>query len=203
MQNPSVALVTLVHRMAETVFSLYGRGNDVVKVHVHVTGDSTLAQDASDYANSPAAALLGEAETQWGDRLPGSPEALFQWLLTQDQVVLLDLLAYCTARSVNAIASRERGIDHTDALAGALGVCMSDWWKPTAASYFGRVSRAQALDAIKEATGNDESIALRKLKKGELAEHCADLFAQVRWVPQPLRARAAPKTARDMEQVAD
>ena len=77
LQNPRVALVTLVHRMAETVFGLYGRGDDVVKVSVRVTGDGTLAQDASDYAASPAAALLGEAETQWGDRLPGSRRMRF------------------------------------------------------------------------------------------------------------------------------
>jgi ParB family chromosome partitioning protein len=81
-QNPHIALVTLVHRMAETVFGLYGRSDDIVKVSVRVTGDSALAQEASEYPDGPAATVLGGAETEWGDRLPGSPAALFQWLLS-------------------------------------------------------------------------------------------------------------------------
>jgi ParB family chromosome partitioning protein len=63
-QNPRVALVTLVHRMAETVFGLYGLGDDVVKVLVRPTGDALLGQEASDYAASPAAEVLGAAETE-------------------------------------------------------------------------------------------------------------------------------------------
>lgn len=116
-QNPRVALMTLVHRMTETVFSLYGAGDDIVKVAVRTTGDSTLAEEASGYASSPAGAILGSAETEWGDRLPGNPAALFQWLLTQPQETLLELLAFCTARSVNAVKARSRTFDHSDAVA--------------------------------------------------------------------------------------
>jgi ParB family chromosome partitioning protein len=63
-QNPHIALVTLVHRMAETVFGLYGPGDDIVKVSVRVTGDSALAQEASEYPDSPAATVLGGAEAE-------------------------------------------------------------------------------------------------------------------------------------------
>jgi ParB family chromosome partitioning protein len=70
-QSPRVALAALVHRMAETVFSLYGRGNDIVRVTTHVCGDGALAQAASGYADSPAAAVLSQAQGEWGDRLPG------------------------------------------------------------------------------------------------------------------------------------
>ena len=51
-QNPHVALATLVHRLAETVFGHYGRGNDVVKVHLTMTSDYSLAQQATDFENS-------------------------------------------------------------------------------------------------------------------------------------------------------
>ena len=205
MHNPRIALVTLVHRMAETVFGLYGRGNDVVKVTVHVTGDGTLGQDASDYAQCQAATLLAGAQSQWGDRLPGSPGALFGWLLAQPEPTLMELLAYCTARSFNAVGSCARTMDHSDALAEVLGVDMCDWWKPTVASYFGRISRTQALDAFKDATGNDATHATRKMKKDEVAAYCARVFQEVRWVPGPMRpirsARAAePRTFDEDEQ---
>ena len=194
MQNPHIALVTLVHRMAETVFSLHGSGDDIVKVTVRMTGDSLLAQEANEYASSPAAALLGAAETEWGDRLPGSPAALFRWLLAQPQGTLLELLAYCTARRVNAITARPHGFNHSDALAEALEVDMADWWVATPASYFGRVSKAKALEAVKEAIGIDPAAATSGLKKDEVVAYCASKLEGTRWLPTPLR-RASPATA--------
>ncbi|MDM0030385.1 ParB/RepB/Spo0J family partition protein [Variovorax saccharolyticus] len=188
-QNPHVALVTLVHRMAETAFGLYGAGNDVVKVSLRMTGDGTLAQEASDYASSPAATLLGQAESEWGDRLPGSPAQLFPWLLAQPEATLLDLLAYCTARSVNAIAPRSRPADHSDALANALGVDMADWWVPTPTTYLASVSRAKALEAVREATGADATAAVARMKKGESVAYCARQLEGTRWLPSPLRLR--------------
>ncbi|MDM0058938.1 ParB/RepB/Spo0J family partition protein [Variovorax fucosicus] len=188
-QNPHIALVTLVHRMAETVFGLYGAGDDVVKVTVRTMGDGALAQDASDYAASPAATLLGAAETQWGDRLPGSPAALFQWLLAQPDSTLLELLAYCTARSVNAVAARPRSANHSDALAEALGVDMADWWVPTAACYLNSVSKAKALEAVKEATGVNPMQATAGMKKAEVVAYCASKLEGTRWLPSPLRVK--------------
>ncbi|MEJ8859962.1 ParB/RepB/Spo0J family partition protein [Variovorax robiniae] len=192
LQNPQVALAALVHRMAETVFSLYGSGDDIVKVAVRVTSDSTLAEEASEYGDSPAATLLGDAEAMWGDRLPGNPEALFRWLLTQPQETLLELLAYCTARSVNAIAARPRTTaNHSDALAQALGLDMADWWVPTAGRYLGHVSKAKALEAVMEATGVDPAQATSGMKKPDLVRYCASKLEGTRWVPAPLRALAA------------
>ncbi|MEJ8852161.1 hypothetical protein [Variovorax rhizosphaerae] len=188
MQNPQVALVTLVHRMAETVFSLYGSGDDIVKVAVRVTSDSTLAQEASAYGDSPAATLLGEAEAMWGDRLPGNPAALFRWLLAQPQATLLELLAYCTARSVNAIAARTRSTaNHSDALAQALDVDVADWWTPSAGRYLGHVSKAKALEAVKEATGVDATQATVGMKKAEVVAYCESKLEGTRWLPAPLR----------------
>ncbi len=193
LQNPQVALATLVHRMAETVFSLYGSGDDIVKVAVRVTGDGTLAGEASEYADSPAATLLGEAETMWGDRLPGNPAALFRWLLAQPQETMLDLLAYCTARSVNAIAARPRNTsNHSDALAQALGLDMADWWEPTAGGYLGHVSKAKALEAVKEATGMDPTQATAGMKKPDLVCYCASKLEGTRWLPLPLQTLNSP-----------
>jgi ParB family chromosome partitioning protein len=190
-QNPHIALVTLVHRMAETVFGLYGPGDDIVKVAVRVTGDSALAQEASEYSQSPAATVLGGAETVWGDRLPGSPDALFRWLLAQPQDTLLELLAYCTARSVNAVTARPRSYNHSDALVEALGVDMADWWSPSAANYLRHVSKAKAVDAVKEATGIDATQAMAGMKKADAVAHCASKLEGSRWLPVALRSLGA------------
>lgn len=128
MHNPRIALVTLVHRMAETVFGVYGAGDDVVKVSVRVTFDFALTKEHGGQGLSPAARLLVEAVTQWSDRLPGTSQALWHWLLSQPESVLLELLAYCTACSVNAVRRHPRGFDQSDALVEALNVDMADWW---------------------------------------------------------------------------
>lgn len=202
-QNPQAALVTLVHRMAETVFGQYGRGNDVVKVHVHPTTDYSLAQNATGYENSPAGAILGQAETEWGDRLPGNPEAMFSWLLGQDRETLLDLLAYCTARSIDAVAGRERSSDQSDAIAEALGIDLADWWVPTVPNYFGSVSKAKALEAVKEATGIDSTKSVAGMKKPEAIAYCASKLEGLRWLPGPLRARAANSVGHENEKPDD
>jgi ParB family chromosome partitioning protein len=200
MQNTHVALVTLVHRMAETVFGHYSRGNDVVKVPVRITSDYTLAQQASDYENSPAGTLLSHAHTEWGDRLPGNPEAMFRWLLGQEREILLELLAYCTARSIDAVAGRERSYDQSDAMAEALGVDMADWWVPTSANYLGHVSKAKALEAVKEATGIDANKTVAGMKKPDAIAHCAAKLDGTRWLPAPLRVLVAnPRSIEDEE----
>lgn len=193
-QNPHIALVTLVHRMAETVFGLYGRGDDIVKVTVRQTGDGALAEYASEYADSPAALMLGGADAAWGERLPGSPEALFHWLLAQPQETLLELLAYCTARSVNGVAGRPGRRNHSDALVDALGVDMADWWLPTERRYLASVSKAKALEAVKEATGVDATKATAGMKKGEVVAYCASKLEGTRWLPTPLCSCAATST---------
>lgn len=189
-QSPQVALATLAHRMAESVFGLHGRGNDVVRITTRVCGDGTLALAASGYAESRAAVVLSQAERDWGDRLPGRPEALFAWLLAQPQDNLLALLAYCTARIIDAIGARSLSqADMSDALATALGVDMADWWQATPHHYLQHVSKQAMRDAVREATGTEPPAALASLRKPELAAHCAALLEGTRWLPQPLRAR--------------
>lgn len=197
-QSPQVALAALAHRMAETVFARYGRGNDIVRVTTHVCGDATLASAASGYVDSRAAAVLSQAESDWGDRLPGRPDAQFAWLLAQPQDTVLDLLAYCTARSIEAIGSRSLPhADMSDALAMALGVDMADWWQATSQHYLQHVSKRAMLDAVREATGTEPPAALATLKKPELAAHCAALLEGTRWLPVPLRTRCPQEASRD------
>ena len=53
---------------------------------------------------------------------------------------------------------------------------MADWWQPTAANFFMRVKREQAL----EATAAKDVVALFKLKKSELAAEAEKRLANTR-----------------------
>jgi len=117
---------------------------------------------------------------------------MFAWLLGQDCETLLDLLAYCTARSIDTVAGRERSRDQSDAIAEALGIDMADWWVPTAENYLGSVSKAKALEAVKEATGIDSTKAVAGMKKPEAIAYCATKLEGLRWLPAPLRPIPSP-----------
>lgn len=74
------------------------------------------------------------------------------------QDVLLDLLALCTAMTINAVqmkADKEgnQRLDHAAALASSVNLDMTTWFTPTAQNYFSRISKSQILDALREAKG--------------------------------------------------
>ena len=186
MQNTHVALATLVHRMAETLFERYGHGSDVVKVHVRVTGHEALVVDATGYEESPAGWLMRRADVEWAERLPGESAAMFGWLLAQDQTTLLALLAYCTARCIHAVSSHERCRDQSDAIAEALELDMADWWMAGAANFLDQVTRSRAVEFVREATGIDCSGAVARMKRSEAIQHCAAKLEGTRWLPTPL-----------------
>ncbi len=98
-------------------------------------------------------------EESWGSRIPGIPDALWTWCLEQDQQVLLDLLAFCMARSVNAVRMKKDSPDdhrfaYADRLADTLKLDMNTWFTPTAGNYFGKVSKTGILEALTEAKGD-------------------------------------------------
>jgi ParB family chromosome partitioning protein len=92
---------------------------------------------------------------------------------------------------VNAIGARPRGFNHSDALVEALDIDVADWWVATPASYFDRVSKAKAVEAVKEASGIDPAAATAGLRKDEVVAYCACKLEGTRWLPSPLRRSTA------------
>ena len=106
---------------------------------------------------------LHEAHERWSERLPGEADALWCWCLGQDWDTLLDLLAYSTARAVNAVQAKHdhptcERIAHANALATALKLDMTKWFAPTALNYFSRVGRATIVSAMAEAKAHPPSL---------------------------------------------
>ncbi|MEJ8816117.1 hypothetical protein WKW77_34055 [Variovorax ureilyticus] len=193
MMSTEAALAILARRMVETLFDRHGGpGNDVVKVHLQPTTDETLSSDATGYEHSPAGWLLTNAHTEWAECLPARSDALLRWLLDQDQETVLSLLAYCTARSINATSSVERTGDDSEAFAQALHLDMADWWVPTVDNYLRHVSRREAVAAVREATGQDCTSVVSGMSRSEATRHCAARLEGTRWLPEALRPRGIP-----------
>jgi ParB family chromosome partitioning protein len=180
--KPDIALAAVVHALAGSVFPLCG-GGTALQLSLEVTrlrGEST------------GGAALDTAHEQWSERLPAGSDALWQWCLAQDQTTLLDLLAYCAARSVNAVQAKHdrpsgTRLAHANALAAALSFDMKEWFTPTAGNFFSRVGRTTITSAIAEAKGTPAKRSWDKLKKLALAALAERETAGTGWLPQPIR----------------
>ncbi len=74
--------------------------------------------------------------------------------LSLSQEVLLSLLSFCTACSLNGVQTRECGRTSRsplDSLESAIGFHMRDWWQPTKANFFGHLKKPQIIAALNDA----------------------------------------------------
>jgi ParB family chromosome partitioning protein len=123
-------------------------------------------------------------------------------------------LGHVVGRSLEASLNMagERRIEFHDHLGGLIGIDMAAWWRPTAANYFDRVSKAVILDALSAVGGADLASRFASVKKGDLAMSAERVFAgtyitevEVRdralaWVPEVMRfAGAVPVEAERLE----
>ena len=180
---PDKGLATIVYALTLDIF---GTHHDTA---LKISGST---QSLHRVEGSTAFQRLEKARETWGQRIPGAPDAFWQWCLEQDQAVLLDLLTFCAACMVNAIQQKtERAncarLEHAGLLASALNLDMKAWFTPTAENYFSRVSKPQIFEALKEARNQPPAPAWEKLKKAELAALAERETAGTGWLPDMLR----------------
>jgi len=60
-------------------------------------------------------------------------------------------------------------------------------WSPTADNYFGRVTKARIVEAVREAKGDAAAQLIEHLKKSAMAVRAEELLAGSGWIPEPLR----------------
>ena len=189
LDRPDIALAAVVHAMARWVFFDADSRDSSLKL-------SASAQSFRRVEGSKAYESLEAARQSWGERLPADcQDAFWQWCLAQDQSVLLDLLAFCTANTIDAVRLKADRPDcdriaHADALAASLNLDMAQWFTPTAENYFSRISKTAILQAMQEAKGTPLSPATAKLSKTEIAAQAARSVAGTGWLPVPLRKAA-------------
>jgi ParB family chromosome partitioning protein len=193
--RPDIALVAAAHNLALRVCyeSRYSYDVGSCLSLSSEKGGCRLDSHAKGIETSLAQVRLSEIQDQWLKRIPEEAEQLWQWLLDQEQSVVLDLLAFCVGQTVHAVRLQHDSrtaprFVAADQLAKAVNLNMADWWTPTGESYLGRVKKDQILEAIGEGTGETNLEELRKLKKAELVATAEERLAESRWLPEILRA---------------
>ena len=183
--RPDVALAALVHRhglagFRERIFIKPDRAGQHRETQ-------SQAQCGEHRAEPCCHGNRGKAR-YWQGRIDAAGEggkSLFGWLLEQDVSDLHDLLAFCTAASINTVSGRENTpSDDVAALMIALNLDMADWWKPTPENYLAHVSKEQILSVVTEAVSAGKADLMRGLKKQELVRKADEELSSLRWLPE-------------------
>jgi hypothetical protein len=78
------------------------------------------------------------------------------------------------------IAARQRAIQH--------GLDMADWWEPTAEGFPNHVSKAQIVQALREAGPDLAADGVEMMKNDALVTTALARLKGRRWLPEPLRS---------------
>ena len=190
-ENPQTALAAVVHVLALPLIDgrEYYSCLEISRRSARVSDAVTVKDDCK------AHAAMTDHAAYWGERLPSHPAELFAWCLEQPQDVLLSLLAYCTALTVNATQERmdighSASLAHAAALADSLGLDMASQWQPSVEGFFGKISKAGLLMLAKDA-GATLSLVLGNVKKQEAAREVMQAIAQTHWLPPIFRKAEA------------
>lgn len=189
--NSQIALVAVVHSLLLNGSSLYGTEESCLDIRLTSERLGGIIKDAAECKGIVEFDTLSE---MYGDHIPGSAGDLWYWLLEKPQDELLSLLAYAAAKSVNALHlahyERSKQRAHADRLATALNMDMREWFVPTAANYFSRVSKTGIEEALAAAKGADFAAGVSGMKKGDAAAYAERNIAGTGWLPPQLRIDA-------------
>ena len=186
-RDPEVAYLAALHVLCLRVFYHYTQ-DSCVELDLKSVGFGSNAPGIED---TLLATAIEDRHRAFADRLPRDPADLWDTLVDLDHHIRSELFAHCVAQGINAVAEpwakRPRALAHADVLAGATGLDLAAHWAPTAASFFGRVTKARMVDAVREARGQAAAARMTGLKKPEMAEYAETLLAGTGWLPEPLR----------------
>lgn len=187
--EPKMALRVLAYQLASLVFYRSDYTSYRLDKPVEIRADfANLETDAPDMAESQAHTEFEARRERLGDSLPGEQAGLMAWVLGRDETDVLELIAFCTAATLNTVQGREAPQPVAQQIAQALQLDMADWWQPTQASYLNAVPKAKVLEAVTEAVSAEEAATLAGLKKDALVGAAERKLEGKRWLPKPLRA---------------
>lgn len=191
--NHEIAFISALHAMC---LKLFYRFSIDTCLELNAT-QIMFRSDTAGLAECAAAKAIDARHNQWTAHLPDAPEALWDALMAFTAQDRMSLFAHCIALTVNAVFEpynrRPRPLAHADILANAVSLDMnSAGWRPAADSFFGRVTKARILAAVREAKGEDAAHRIADLKKAEMALAAEELMKDSAWLPEPLRTEAIP-----------
>jgi ParB family chromosome partitioning protein len=185
--HPATALIALVHALALATFF---EGSDGSCLEI-TPKSAWLSGHAPGIDESPAERLIGERHAGWAKRMPEAGKTLWTFVHELSDAERLELLAHCVSLTANAIRASRHGSGESEAhaavLAREVGLDMTVYWQPTAASYFNRVSKERIVEAVREGVSAQAADNIARMKKQAMAEAAEAALKGTGWLPPLLR----------------
>lgn len=190
-QNFPAAFLTTLHAMCLNVFHR-GTTNSCAQITLQ-EGYAVSVPGLGDYEPSKA---IDARHDEWQARLPQDSDQLWAYLGNLSDHDRAALFAHCVSLTLNAVCNkfqpRRNERRHADLLSAAVGLDIAHTgWKTDAENYFKRINKAQILDAIREAKGEQAAILIGGFKHEEMAIEAARLIEDTNWIPSVLRNSAS------------
>ena len=196
-KRPDIAFVAALHALCLDLFYVRGQ-HSCIDIAAR---QSVLRSGAAGLSDSAAAASIDARHQGFAHALPADPSTLWEYLAGMEGGARMVLFAHCVALSIDAVFRpydrRSGSLAHADQVASALSLDLcAAGWRPSADAYFGRITKAQILEAVREAKGEVAADRIASLKKPEMAKAAEDLLQDCGWLPGALRTvkPAAPQT---------
>jgi ParB family chromosome partitioning protein len=190
--DPDTAYLAILHALCLKLF--YRLGLDSC---LEVDAKSVLfGSQVEGLGGMAYATAIDARHGAWSAQLPKDTADLWDVLTGLDSDSRQALFAHCAGLTINATCQpydrRPKAIAHADRVAEAVQLDMVEaGWRPTVATYLGRVTKARILEAVREAKGEQAAHLIEDLKKADMAREAERLLDGTGWLPEPLRLRVA------------
>ncbi|MEA9392672.1 ParB/RepB/Spo0J family partition protein [Acerihabitans sp. TG2] len=185
-QNTTVALALHTFTLARKVFAM-GYHSNAMHSSVEIQQSICLKQaEAADAENGLANQKLTELHESWLSRFPADWEHDFSWLLRWQQHDVMGLLAYCVSLGLDGVSCQlvnQRVADSLEPVEAALNFDIHEWWHPTAANYFSRISKDQLVGELESAGQSGKARDAEKMKRKDAAEFAESVLEGSGWIP--------------------
>jgi ParB family chromosome partitioning protein len=186
--DPSVAFLAALHVLCLKLFYHYGL-DSCLEIEPKTVAFGAQAPGLGD---TSLATKVDARHQDWRAQLPAEPGDLWDVLATFDAETQQRLFAHCVSLTVNAVheawSRRPRAIAHADRLARVLSLDIAaTGWAPTVDNFFGRVTKARIVEAVREAKDAEQVKRIEQLKKGDMAQAAEQMLSGSGWLPEPLR----------------
>jgi hypothetical protein len=188
-EQPDMALIAVTHALAAQTF--YRGSGEAHCLEIRPISAS-LGGHADGIEDTAAAKALADRHAGWASDMPRDVAELWGFIAGLDHASVMALFAHCAAQTVNALKlpweqNKRHAYETADRLATAVALDMTAHWTPTVRAYFGRVTKAHILAAVREVLGDEAAEQIAGKKKPEMAEAAEQLLAGTGWLPPLLR----------------
>ncbi|HEY1244332.1 MAG TPA: ParB/RepB/Spo0J family partition protein, partial [Hyphomicrobiaceae bacterium] len=164
--DPDTAFLAMLHALCLKLFYRFGL-DSCLEVEARSVLFGTQIEGLGDM---PYAAAIDARHGTWAAQLPKDTADLWGFVSGLDGDSRQALFAHCVGLTINATCQpydrRPKAVAHAGRLAEAVQLDMAAaGWRPTVAGYLGRVTKAQILEAVREAKGEQAAQLIEDLKK--------------------------------------